>query len=60
MKAKIIFSHTAPNDEVIDLTDYGYDENVQWDDLTYEQQTEITTNIASQYLVIASGENYED
>ena len=55
MLVKIEFGSTAPSEETIDLKDYGYDANIDWEDLTYEQQNEITDSLALEYDVVAGG-----
>ncbi len=39
MKVEIKF--TLNTSEMIDLSEYGYDEDAKWDDLTEDEQTEI-------------------
>lgn len=55
MLVKIEFTSTAPKEEIIDLKDYGYDAHIDWEDLTYEQQNEITDSISLEYDVLAGG-----
>ena len=56
MLVRIEFTSTAPSEEIIDLKDYGYDATIDWDDLTYDQQNEITDLICGEYDVIAGGD----
>lgn len=62
MLVRIEFSSTAPSEEIIDLKDFGYEVETEWDDLTYEQQCEITDSMAMQYDVTAGGDylSYRD
>lgn len=34
--------------ETVDLTDYGHDENVKWEDLTEQEQSDITDGLREQ------------
>lgn len=40
MKIRIVYKPSIIEEDV-DLTDYGYDEDVDWDSLTVEQQNDI-------------------
>lgn len=59
MLVKIEYTFTAPSTEIIDLKDYGYDAEKSWEDLTYEEQNEITDSLSIQYDVIAGGEEIQ-
>ena len=50
MKAKVEYSLNN-NIETIDLTDYGYDDNVKFEDLTEEQQNEIVDNLRAEKII---------
>lgn len=59
MKAKIKFG--CPDDRVVDLVDFGYEEDVSWDDLTDEEQKEVIDGVLEQDpWVTASGESHEE
>ncbi len=51
MLVKIYFSNDAPDEEIINLCDYGYEVTTRWDDLTTEQQNEIRDNLVEQYNI---------
>ena len=59
MIVRIEYTSTAPTEDYIDLKDYGYEAETSWDDLTYEQQCEITDSLCEQYDVIAGGEELD-
>lgn len=59
MLVEIEFSMTAPKSVVIDLKDHGYEVTTKWEDLTYEEQNEITDNLSLEYDVIAGGEGLD-
>jgi len=59
MKVKLKY-RIEVSESVIDLEDLGYNEDVAWDDLTWEEKNEITDNESIQTVVYVRGENYED
>jgi hypothetical protein len=56
MLVEIEFTSTAPQQEVIDLVDYGFDAETSWNDLTSDEQNEILDSLCEQYDVVAGGE----
>lgn len=69
MLVRIEFKTDAPKEEVINLCDYGYEIDQKWEDLTEDEQNEITDSLVEEYKVFAGGEdmdfndnfsNYED
>lgn len=59
MKCRIKYSLPVYID-IIDLTDYGHDENVKFEDLTEDEQNEITDNLRDEVIVNAIVETIDD
>jgi hypothetical protein len=45
--------------QTIDLTSFGFDENVKWVDLTQNEQSEIKDNIRDEYIAYVSVEDID-
>lgn len=56
MLVKIEFGSTAPDEEVINLCDYGHSLTTKWDDLSDEEQNQIKDSLSEKYFVVAGGE----
>jgi len=59
MKATMKISITS-KEETIDLTDFGHDEDVSWEDLSEEEKCEVRDFVSEQTIVYVTGENYEE
>ena len=59
MLVRIEFKTDAPTEEVINLCDYGHEIDTKWEDLTEDEQNEITASLVEQYLVFAGGEGMD-
>lgn len=59
MKAKLTF-RIDKNNEIIDLEDFGHDENTRWDDLSENEQNEIRDNVTEQMVIQTSGESCDE
>ena len=59
MLVRIEFKTDTPANEVINLCDYGYEIYTKWEDLTEDEQNEITDSLVEQYCVYAGGEDMD-
>jgi len=59
MKVELKFS-IMKEDEIIDLEDWGYDENKKWSDLTEDEKNEIRDNASQEIIVEVVGEDIND
>jgi hypothetical protein len=58
MKVKIRL--TLNVNQVLDLTDYGYDEDVKWSDLSEDDQNEITDALRDENVANLSVEEMDE
>lgn len=59
MLVRIEFKTNAPKEEVINLCDYGHEIGTKWEDLTEDEQNEITDSLVEEYNVFAGGEDMD-
>ncbi len=59
MKAKVVYS-LPKTSEIINLEDYGYDENTEWSNLSDEEQYVILDSLREENVVYVDVENYLD
>lgn len=57
MYAKLTFHIDFSSDEFVDLTEFGHEPQVTWNDLTDKEQDEIKENFESSKQVYALGEH---
>ena len=58
MKAELKFSIDTTK-EIIDLEDYGYDEDVTWEDLSEDEKCEVKDSAIEQMHIQCDGDNYD-
>ncbi len=59
MEARVTYS-LVKSKEVINLEEYGHDEDTEWSDLSEDEQNEIRDALREEFLVYVEVENHLD